>query len=67
MATMCLHREGHDRQHGLQQCEVIVAEARRPVGRKRIADAGAVGGIPVRTEADDLREIIGSAGGGDLL
>ena len=42
-------------------------EAPRQVGRKRIADAGAVGRVSVRTEADDLREIIGSAGGGEFL
>src|SRR5439155_27133007 len=46
---------------------VIVTEATRQVGRKRIADAGAVRRIPVRTEADDLREIIGSARGGKIF
>jgi hypothetical protein len=67
MAGMCHHREGHSRQHGPQQYEVIVTEAARQIGRKRIADAGAVGRVPVRTEADDLREIIGSAGGGEIF
>ena len=67
MAGMCHHREGHGRQHGPQQYDLIVVEAPRPVGRERIADAGAVRRVPVRTEADDLREIIGSAGGGELL
>ena len=61
------HRERHRGQHGLQQYEIIIAEAVRQIARKRIADAGAMGSVPVRTEADDLREIIGSAGGGEIF
>jgi hypothetical protein len=67
MAGMCHHREGHRGQHGPQQYEVIVAKAPRPVGRERIADAGAMGRVSVFPETDDLREIIGGAPGGELL
>src|SRR5262245_19785804 len=64
---MCHHREGNRRQYRPQQDQIIVAESARTVGRERIADAGAVRGVPVRAELDDLREIVGSAGGGELL
>ena len=64
---MCHHREGDRGQYRPQQDQIIVAESAGTVGRERIADAGAVGGVPVRAELDDLREIIGSASGGELL
>ena len=67
MAGMCHHREGHGRQHRLQQYQIIFAESAGTVGGERIADASAVGGVPVRAKADDLREIIGSAGAGELV
>jgi hypothetical protein len=59
-AGMCHHRE----RYGPQQYEVIVAEAPRQVGRKRIADAGAMGRVSARTEADDLGEVVGSSARG---
>ena len=67
MAAMGHHRERQRGQHSLQQYEIIITEAVRQIARKRIADAGAVGSVPIRTEADDLREIIGSAGGGEIF
>ena len=67
MAGVRHHSERYGGQHGAQQCEVVVAEARRQVGGKRIANTGAAGRVPARAEADDLSEIIGSAGGGQLL
>ena len=59
VAGMRHHRERHGRQDGLQQRKVVLAKAPRPVGRERIADAGAARRVALRAEADDLGEIVG--------
>src|SRR5260370_23860772 len=67
VAGMRHHRQGQGRQHSPQQGEVILAETLSAVGGKRIADAGSAGGIALRPETDDLGEIVGSAGAGELF
>src|SRR5262249_57099133 len=63
---------GHQRkedggQTGGQQYQMIVAESAGTISCERIAYPCAVRRIPVRAESDDLREIVGSAGGGELF
>ena len=67
MTAMGHHREGQRRQHGAQQNQIIVTETARQIGRKRIADAGAVRRVAAGTEANDLGEIVGGAGGGEIF
>ena len=67
MAGMGHHRQGDDRQHSFQQHQVVVREALRPVGREGVADARSARRVAIRAKADDLGEIIGGAGVGELL
>src|SRR6202043_3003104 len=50
-----------------QQGDVIFAETFKAVGRKRIGDAGSARGVALRSEADDLGEIVGAASPGELF
>src|ERR1700730_1672220 len=61
------HRERKRRQYGAQQGDIVLAETLSAVGGKRIADASSAGGIALRPETDDLSEIVGSAGAGELF
>jgi hypothetical protein len=64
---MAHHRQGRDGQRGPQQHEVIVAKTAGPVRREGIADSDPARRVAARTEAHDFHEIVGSAGGGQLL
>ena len=67
MAGVRHHREGHDGQDRLQQPQVVLVKALRPVRREGVADPGAARRVPFRAKADDLRKIIGRTGRGELF
>jgi len=60
-------RERDNRQYRLQQHQIVFAKALPPIGREGIADPGAARHFPSIAEADEPGEIIGGAGGGEIL
>jgi len=61
------HGQRDNWQHSLQQHDVVITKARCAVGRKGIANPSSTRRITIRAKANDLGEIIGGTGGGELL